>query len=114
MTSDPRLTTSARQAIVATPNVYLSVASLWEIGIKVGLGKLELGVSLAYLVDELPVLKGIEVVSIAPNHILRASALPLHHRDPFDRMIVAQALEEGFTIVGSDLAFDAYGVRRIF
>lgn len=114
VTRDPRLTTVALEAIGKAEIVFLSVVSLWEIGIKVALDKLEVDVELRRLVNELPAEKAIIVLTVEPRHILRMASLPHHHRDPFDRMIVAQALEEGIAVVGSDRAFDAYGVRRLF
>lgn len=94
--------------------IWLSIASLWEIGIKSGLGKLDIKVPLVQLVETLPADKGIEILDVSPRHILRAAALPHHHRDPFDRMIVAQALEGNLTVVGADANFDAYGVDCLF
>ncbi len=93
--------------------VLLSRASAWEIAIKVSIGKLPLKTPLSQLLGEIAK-DTVEVLDIADAHILRVSTLPHHHRDPFDRMIIAQALEEDLPIVGSDGMFDAYGVRRIF
>lgn len=97
-------------------DVFLSTASLWELGVKSGLGKLDTKISLPLIewVETLPALESITILQITPHHILRASSLSHHHRDPFDRMIVAQGLEENLTVVGADAAFDAYGVTRLF
>ena len=115
MGEDPRLAPLAKDVIECAESLFLSTASLWELGIKSGLGKLETKVALPLSdwIETLPALESITILQIAPRHILRA-ALPHHHRDPFDRMIVAQALEEGLAVVGADGAFDAYGVRRLF
>lgn len=114
ITGDARLTASAREAIVTMESAYLSVASLWEIGIKVGLNKLDIEIDLGRLIGDILGEKAVKVLPVEPNHILRIARPPHYHCDPFDRMIVAQALEDNLTVVGSDRAFDAYGVRRIF
>jgi PIN domain nuclease of toxin-antitoxin system len=89
-----------------------SIASFWEISIKVNLGKLDLSISLETFFDE--VLGHVELLPIEQNHCIRYSALPFHHRDPFDRMLICQAQCENLAIVGNDEAFDAYGVQRIW
>jgi PIN domain nuclease of toxin-antitoxin system len=96
---------------IADPSelVAVSAASLWEAAIKVALGKLEMpGPLSAAVVDS-----GFEPVPITFDHAERAGALPPHHRDPFDRMLIAQALIEGLTIVTHDPAFDPYGVHLL-
>jgi PIN domain nuclease of toxin-antitoxin system len=85
---------------------FLSIASLWEIAIKISNGKLDLVGDLA---------SGIEDIVVTPlpvtlAHIERLQTLPYHHRDPFDRMLIAQAMVEGLTIVTRDRYFPAYGV----
>jgi PIN domain nuclease of toxin-antitoxin system len=86
--------------------VVVSAASIWEASIKAALGKLEVPEALATAVVE----EGFEPLPITFNHAERAGALPPHHRDPFDRMLVAQALVEGLTVVTHDPAFEPYGV----
>jgi PIN domain nuclease of toxin-antitoxin system len=86
--------------------VVVSAASIWEAAVKAALGKLETPEALGgAVVDE-----GFEPLPITFEHAERAGALPPHHRDPFDRMLVAQALTEGLTLVTHDPAFDAYGL----
>jgi PIN domain nuclease of toxin-antitoxin system len=86
--------------------VVVSAASIWEASIKAALGKLEMPEALGEaVVDE-----GFEPLPVTFNHAERAGVLPAHHRDPFDRMLVAQAHVEGLTIVTHDPAFDPYGV----
>ena len=86
--------------------VVVSAASIWEAAVKAGLGKLRVPESLgAAVVDE-----GFEPLAVTFDHAERAGALPPHHRDPFDRMLVGQALAEGLTIVTHDGAFEPYGV----
>jgi PIN domain nuclease of toxin-antitoxin system len=92
----------------------LSVVSLWEIAIKTGIGKLELREPFADFLARVNTMRMLERVPVADAHLLAYAALPMHHRDPFDRMLVAQALSEDFTLVSSDPALDAYGVRRLW
>ena len=91
----------------------LSVASIWEIGIKYHLGKLPLPVAPPDYVPARLALTRTMALPIAADHALRASSLPALHRDPFDRMIVAQALVEGVSVLSSDRQLDAYGIRRL-
>ncbi|MGH9040929.1 MAG: type II toxin-antitoxin system VapC family toxin [Acidimicrobiia bacterium] len=86
--------------------VVVSAASIWEAAIKQMLGKLDVPESLTGAVLD----EGFEPLPITFDHAGRAGALPPHHRDPFDRMLIAQAAVEGLTIVTHDLAFDAYEV----
>jgi PIN domain nuclease of toxin-antitoxin system len=116
MTQDmPELSSRAR-AIIEEPSnrKFVSMVSLWELAIKEGLGKLEsktpLGELLAKIGNPFPLHR----LGIQDAHVLAYRNLPLHHRDPFDRMMIAQALSENFLVLGNDAAFDAYGVRRIW
>jgi PIN domain nuclease of toxin-antitoxin system len=89
--------------------VVVSAASIWEASIKQALGKLEVPESLAAaVVDE-----GFQPLPITFEHAERAGALPDHHRDPFDRMLVAQALTEGLAVVTHDPVFEPYGVHLV-
>jgi PIN domain nuclease of toxin-antitoxin system len=111
---NPSLKRSARRRIEDVRNdKYLSVASIWEMAIKLSLGKLRLGVTLAEVIDIAAIGNGIHILPIALEHSLYVSTLPWHHRDPFDRMLIAQAIKEKMTILGSDSVFDAYQVRRL-
>ena len=111
LSGDAQLPAGARRAIAAAENVRLfSVASGWEIAIKTSLGKLRLPRPVdAFLEEHLPVNR-IELLAITLGDLKRVESLPFHHRDPFDRMMIAQAIEEGLTIVTRDRAFRAYGV----
>jgi PIN domain nuclease of toxin-antitoxin system len=101
------LSTSARQALDDPGNERIvSVASLWEIGIKVSTGKLIAPMEL----DAAMSIAAATMLPISTSHIKRVQQLPFHHRDPFDRMLIAQAIEEGLTIVTRDRIFSAYGV----
>jgi PIN domain nuclease of toxin-antitoxin system len=89
--------------------VVVSAASIWEASLKQALGKLDVPEALAQaVVDE-----GFEPLPITFDHAERAGALPPHHRDPFDRMLVAQALLEGLTVVTHDPAFEPYGIELL-
>jgi len=112
---DPRLSPDALAAIQRDDaRNWLSVATLWEIAIKQSLGKLVLGDdAIARLVVRADA-DGIQLLPIAAAHCQRIVQLPSHHRDPFDRMLVAQAQEEGLSIVSADPALDAYDIKRIW
>jgi PIN domain nuclease of toxin-antitoxin system len=96
----------ARQQIGVASRVFVSIASIWELEIKRGLSKLTLPVADWYSVAE----RGIEIIGADINDAIRAGSLPLHHRDPFDRMIIAQALNRGLVVATRDRAFESYGV----
>lgn len=112
---DPNLSATARDAIEEPTNErWVSLASGWEMAIKSQLGKLALPRPFAELFPGTLESLGFSILLIQPRHLQRYHALPLHHRDPFDRLMVAQALADDFRIVGCDAAFDAYGVTRIW
>lgn len=94
-------------------NLRLSIASLWEISIKLGLGKLSLQNSFSELEEVLQQLK-IEVLPITFSDTECYLNLPLHHRDPFDRILVAQAINHSLVLVSCDVAFDAYDLQRLW
>ncbi|MCC6358874.1 MAG: type II toxin-antitoxin system VapC family toxin [Phycisphaerales bacterium] len=103
------LPTLARAAIEDSDNLlFLSLVSLWEMQIKVSLGKLRLEKSVADLVRNELDRAAIQLLSISIEHIDVLSCLPSHHRDPFDRMLVAQAKHEGLTLVSGDQAIANY------
>ena len=113
--NDPSLSATARARIEdGRTEKFLSVASVWEMAIKISLGKLELAGELTDLVATGAEQNGIALIDVTKAHALGVVALPLHHRDPFDRLLVAQAIVERMAIVGGDPAFDAYPVRRIW
>ena len=112
---DPRLSAAARGLITDPSNtVEISLASAWEIAIKAGLGKLPLPQPVEVFLRRELRSTGTGVTPITFDDVLAVAKLPQHHRDPFDRLIVAQALGRGLPVVGRDAAFDAYGVRRIW
>ncbi len=94
--------------------IFVSVASVWEISIKVAKGKLALpGGSIRYVMEQIQRTET-TVLPLSNKHILRVETLPHHHGDPFDRMIVAQAMEEGCVILSSDVGMAAYDARVIW
>ena len=112
---DSVLSPTARRRIESgRHDKFLSVASIWEIAIKVGLGKIELDMPIDKLAEMGAIDNGIKLLPIEPHHASAVATLPYHHRDPFDRLLVAQALREDMAIVGRDEAFDAYPVHRIW
>lgn len=112
---DATLSKAARSAIEDEGNnLYLSVASLWEIAIKVSIDKLMLSEPFEALIPEQLAENGIELLDISVEHTALIASMPFHHRDPFDRLIAAQAHVEQMTLVSADDAFDAYGVTRLW
>jgi PIN domain nuclease of toxin-antitoxin system len=114
---DTSLSLKAREAIEAPESQpFLSMASLWEMAIKISLGKLTLNFEepFAEAIDAQMRANGVTLLPLALAHVGQVAVLPFHHRDPFDRLIIAQALVEELPIVGRDHSFDPYGVRRIW
>ena len=108
---DKNLSTVARSTIEDEDNsLYLSIASLWEITIKLSLGKLDLQLSVDEMVESFLIPGGIEILQIETGHLSILRDLPLHHRDPFDRLIIAQAQAEKMTLISADGVFDLYDV----
>lgn len=110
---DPsRLSDTAAEAFVSTENtLLLSAVSIWETAINLSLGKLSMQRPLAEIVDLAHAEQGIRLLPIEPRHALGVELLPLHHRDPFDRLLVAQARCENATIMTRDPSFAAYDVE---
>lgn len=106
--NDPRLTEGQGRAI-SDGELYLSAASVWEIGIKRAIGKLDVPEE----IFDVAVDAGCRPLPISWTHAEAAAALPLHHTDPFDRMLVAQARCEGLRLVSSDTKLAAYDVVLI-
>lgn len=111
----PELSDRARQLIAAPENeCLLSHASCWEIAIKSSLGKLKLATPVERFIPEQLSVNGFSQLEIGLRHISRVGTMPFHHRDPFDRLLVAQALEEGSAIISVDAVFERYGVKRVW
>ena len=112
---DPSLTQTARKHIGDARNeVLISAATAWEIATKVRLGRLPTGSGLAAEFIAYLNQAGFQVLTITADHGIRAGSLPGPHKDPFDRMLIAQAQAEHLAIVSADLIFDEYGVRRLW
>lgn len=112
---DRRLGKGARETIEDSRNkILLSTASLWELAIKVSLDKLELKEPIPDLVSRWILSDQIRLLTIEPRHIFRLTDLPFHHRDPFDRMIIAQAMVEGIPVVSNDGDFREYPIQVIW
>ena len=102
-----------RQFILNPSNqVFVSTASLWEIAIKVSLGQLKTSGSLTEVIAQLE-RQSIKILTISPGHALQVSVLPFHHRDPFDRMLIAQAHVEFMSLISYDPSFRAYAVKLL-
>lgn len=111
---DPLLHANVRELFADVGNeIFLSAASVWEMAIKASLRKLTLTAPLARLVAG-GVERGIRLLSIACEHTYQVEQLPFHHRDPFDRLLAAQASHEGMYLVSRDPKFDAYPATRVW
>lgn len=109
----PDLTRKARKTI-QDQDCFVSFVSFWEIAIKFSLDKLRLPAPIdRYLTDQMS-LNGFEQLEISFRQMMRCAALPWRHRDPFDRLLVAQCHEEDLPIVSRDAVFDSYNVKRIW
>ncbi len=110
-----RLSATARSLIDDPANQpFLSVASLWEMAIKLSIGKLNLARPFEDLIPEQMQLNGVQLLSIELAHIAPVTNLPFHHRDPFDRLLISQAVVERMPIVSGDPSFDGYQVTRLW
>jgi PIN domain nuclease of toxin-antitoxin system len=115
ITGDDRLSKTARGLVEDSDNQpWLSIASLWEIAIKTSIGRLKLARPFEELIPEQMSLNGIEALDIRIEHVAQVIQLPFHHRDPFDRLLIAQAKVEDVPIVGADQAFDTYSITRMW
>ena len=113
--ASPKLSRKAKAAIAKAKNQCLvSVASGWEIAIKVSLGQLRIDAALDRFLPEQLALNGFQALAIDFKHTARVARLPFHHRDPFDRLLVAQAIEEELTVVTADPVFAQHGVKRLW
>jgi len=111
--NEERLSRKVRTLLPAA-DVWISVASLWEIVTKVQVGKLTLPSPVGPYLSEQLRENGVSVLPIGFDHVRRLEELPLHHRDPFDRILIAQSLEESIPIVTGDPLFERYSVDLIW
>ena len=115
VTDDKRLPQAARRAIADDGNdVFVSATTAWEIAIKHGLGKLPEADALVADIAGTMGRQGFEELPIAIADAMRAGALPTIHGDPFDRMLIAQALSRDLVVISNESIFDRYGVRRVW
>lgn len=112
---DPQLSPAAKKAILDPANqVFVSRAVPWEVAIKVSLKKLDIGGPYMGFFAQHMLRSGLRYLETHDDHLATLAELPFHHRDPFDRFMVAQSLVNALDVVSADGAFDAYGVRRIW
>lgn len=109
-----RLSAGARQAIADATEGFLSIASCWEMAIKVSQGRLTLAKPIERLVPEQLGVNGFQLLPVDLDDVARVATLPFHHRDPFDRLLAAQALSDDLTLVSADPVFRKYGVKRVW
>lgn len=113
--ADPRLSRRAGRLLGDENNDCLvSLASVWELAIKARNGKLELTQTVAEFIPAELRANGFALLEIRFAHVALVEAMPLHHRDPFDRLLAAQALSERLPVVSVDSAFERYGVERVW
>ncbi|MFM7111725.1 MAG: type II toxin-antitoxin system VapC family toxin [Planctomycetota bacterium] len=111
----PQLSARAKAAIMEPTNQKLvSPATPWEVAIKVSLGKIDIGGPFLGFFSQNMVRSCFEWIAVRDEHHAKVAELPFHHRDPFDRLLVAQALVEDITLISADGHFDAYGITRIW
>lgn len=110
---DPKLPSIVKERIEASSLVLVSIASLWEIAIKLGLGKLNFQFEFQEILAFLEQLE-IIILSITFSDIKCYLEQPLHHRDPFDRMLIAQAINRSLSVISQDAQFDAYSIQRLW
>lgn len=113
--NSPLLSKKSKQIFIDEDNdLYLSLASVWEMASKSSIGKLKLRQPIEkFILNQLQE-NCINQLEIEFRHVTRVENLPFHHRDPFDRLLISQAMEEKMSILSSDAAFDAYSIKRIW
>ncbi len=115
MADDARLSSKAKSIFLDEKNqIFLSMASAWEMAIKSALKKLNLPLPIADYVSTRAETYNIILLNVSLDHLATLETLPLHHKDPFDRLIISQSISGKFTILGNDEEFDASGVRRLW
>jgi len=113
--ADPKLSFPAQKLISdAQTTVNISPSTYWEIAIKISLGKYALPEPYALFMERELAINNFTILPILPRHTAILTELPFHHRDPFDRLLIAQSIAEAIPLVSCDDAIDAYGVSRIW
>lgn len=113
LTDESKLSERVRR-LLPNASPWLSVASLWEILIKAQIGKIPLPQPVGPFVLSQLKRNGVQILTVTSDHVLRIESLPDHHRDPFDRMLIAQSLEEKLPLVTADRVFARYPVEVIW
>jgi PIN domain nuclease of toxin-antitoxin system len=112
---DPKLSVTARDLVDDPGNdIEISPATYWEIAIKVSLRKYELPEPFEVFIEREISINDFHILHIEPKHTAALTRMPFHHRDPFDRLLIAQATVEQIPIVSADPAFDAYAITRLW
>jgi PIN domain nuclease of toxin-antitoxin system len=111
--NDPRLPSAVRTQIETTPTIFISIVSLWEIAIKANIGKLTLTFPFNTIEPNLTS-TGITQLPITFKDLEIYLSLPLHHRDPFDRLLIAQAMNYSLTFISQDSQMNAYSIQRFW
>ncbi|HED10130.1 MAG TPA: type II toxin-antitoxin system VapC family toxin [Caldithrix abyssi] len=115
VSDDKKLPEDVKRCFLDSGNeIFISSASIWEMAIKISLGKLKIGIDLNAFVKNHVMGNDIGILNIRLSHIYRLENLPFHHRDPFDRLIICQAIDENLQIVSRDSSFDKYSVTRLW
>jgi PIN domain nuclease of toxin-antitoxin system len=113
--NSPQLSSSAIKILEDRNNLlFLSLVSVWEIQIKVQLGKLNLDISLSEIVKDQTKINDVQILPMKLSHIWTLDTLPYYHKDPFDRLLISQAITENLIILGVDSVFDSYPVEKIW
>lgn len=114
ITESPELSATVIRVLENPENqLYLSIASLWEIAIKLNLGKLRLTFSFSELPDKLAE-GSVQLLTINFQHLEVVATFPLHHRDPFDRLMVAQTIQEDYILLTNDKALKLYDIKTFW
>ena len=113
---DPSKVSAAAMGAMQDPanERLLSAATIWELAIKVGQGKIALSMPFRQWMEKAITDLKLGVLPLTVEYAERLTTLPAHHKDPFDRLIIAQAMIDGISVIGTDAAFDTYGVTRIW
>ncbi|MCA9979835.1 MAG: type II toxin-antitoxin system VapC family toxin [Anaerolineales bacterium] len=113
-TNPARLSSTCQQLLTENETILLSVVTIWELQIKIQTGKLRLALPLAQLVQEQIEQNNLQLLPVHLGHVLALEQFPLHHRDPFDRLLAAQTQVEQATLLTADTAFSAYNVPTLW
>jgi PIN domain nuclease of toxin-antitoxin system len=115
VTDNSRLSNQVLQLINDQDNqILISIVSLWEIAIKQSLGKLSFNQKFEIFITQQLSLNDFTLLDIKVSHLAQVSTLPLHHRDPFDRLLIAQSIVENIPVLSADTIFDAYPIQRLW